>query len=60
MPPIINQMSFDCALARNRVKGDRCSSQNLVSRCHYHEQFATEEALLAAAEIYGVLTNSML
>jgi hypothetical protein len=53
-------MSFDCALARNRVEGDRCSSQNLVSRCHYYEQFTTEEALQAAAEIYGVLTNSML
>lgn len=53
-------MSFDCALARNRVEGDRCSSQNLVSRCHYYEQFTTEEALQTAAEIYGILTNSML
>ena len=43
-----------------RVDGDRCSTQSLVTRCHYYEQFSTEEALLAAAESYGGLTDSAL
>jgi hypothetical protein len=53
-------MSFDYALAHNRVEGERCSSQNLVSRCRYYEQYTTEEAMLAAAESYGGLTDSSL
>lgn len=43
-----------------RVEGDRCSTQSLVTRCRYYEQYTTEEALLAAAESYGGLTDSQL
>ena len=39
-----------------RVNGDRCSSQGIVTRCTYYEQFTTEEALQKAAESYGGLT----
>ena len=39
------------------VSGDRCSSQGLVTRCTYYQQFTTEEALQAAAESYGGLTE---
>ena len=39
-----------------RVNGDRCSSQRIVTRCTYYEQFTTEEALQKAAESYGGLT----
>ena len=39
-----------------RVNGDRCSSQRIVTRCTYYEQFTTEEALQKAAESYGELT----
>ncbi len=38
--------------------GDRrCSSQTLVTRCRYYEQYTTEEALQQAALSYGGLTN---
>ena len=40
-----------------RVEGGRCSSQSLVTRCRYYEQFTTEEALQEAAESYGGLTR---
>jgi hypothetical protein len=39
-----------------RMNGDRCSSQRIVTRCTYYEQFTTEEALQKAAESYGGLT----
>lgn len=39
-----------------RVDGERCSTQSLVTRCRYYEQYTTEEALLAAAATYGGLT----
>jgi hypothetical protein len=39
-----------------RVNGDRCSSQRIVTRCTYYEQFTTEEAMQKAAESYGGLT----
>ena len=35
----------------------RCSSQGLVTRCTYYQSFTTEEALQAAAESYGGLTD---
>ena len=38
------------------VRGGRCSSQGLVTRCVVYQQYATEEALQAAAESYGGLT----
>ena len=41
-----------------RVDGDRCSTQSLVTRCRYYEQYTSDEALLASAESYGGLTDS--
>ena len=38
------------------VRGQKCSSQGLVTRCTFYQQFTTEEALLTAAESYGGLT----
>ena len=38
-----------------RVNGERCSSQGIVTRCTYYEQFTTEEALQTAAKSYGGL-----
>lgn len=35
----------------------RCSSQGLVTRCTYYQQYTTEEALQAAAASYGGLTE---
>ncbi len=43
-----------------RVNGKRCSSQGIVTRCTYFEQFTTEEAYLSAAETYGGLTRERL
>ena len=40
-----------------RVNGGLCSSQGIVTRCTYYEQFTTEEALQKAAESYGGLTK---
>lgn len=39
------------------VKGERCSSQTLVTRCTLYEKYMTDEALKAAADSYGGLTN---
>ena len=39
------------------VKGERCSSQALVTRCTLYEKYMTDEALEAAADSYGGLTN---
>lgn len=39
------------------VRGPKCSSQGVVTRCTYYQQFTTEEALLNAAESYGGLTS---
>lgn len=39
------------------VRGPKCSSQGVVTRCTYYQQFTTEEALLTAAESYGGLTS---
>ena len=44
-----------CALVR--VNGELCSSQGIVTRCTYYEQFTTEEALPKAAQSYGGLTK---
>lgn len=38
-----------------RVNGDRCSSQTVVTRCTYYQQFTTEEAMQDAIESYGGL-----
>ena len=38
-----------------RVMGKNCSTQSIVTRCKYYEQFITEEALEAAAKSYGGL-----
>ncbi len=40
-----------------RVNGDRCSTQTIVTRCTYYQQFTTDEALQAAAKSYGGLTD---
>ena len=37
------------------IIGQRCSSQGIVTRCTYYEQFTTEEALQNAAKSYGGL-----
>ena len=41
-----------------RVDGERCSTQSLVTRCRYYEQYTTVEALQEAAESYGGLTDA--
>ncbi len=41
------------------IRGEKCSSQQVVTRCSYYQQFTTEEALLAAAESYGGLTREV-
>ena len=38
-----------------RVMGKNCSTQSIVTRCKYYEQFTTEEALEIAAKSYGGL-----
>lgn len=38
-----------------RMRGRYCSSQGIVTRCKYYEQFTTEEALQEAAKTYGGL-----
>ena len=38
-----------------RVMGKNCSSQGIVTRCTYYQQYTTEEALEAAAKSYGGL-----
>jgi len=40
-----------------RVHGDRCSSQNIVTRCRYYEAYTTEEAMKESAQSYGGLTK---
>lgn len=42
-----------------QIRGSRCSSQQVVTRCVYYRRFTTEEALLAAAESYGGLTREV-
>jgi hypothetical protein len=39
------------------MRGTKCSSQQVVTRCTYFEPFTTEEALLSAATSYGGLTE---
>lgn len=40
-----------------RVDGERCSTQAIVTRCTYYQQFTTDAALQAAAKSYGGLTE---
>lgn len=40
-----------------RVYRERCSTQTIVTRCTYYQQFTTEEALQEAAKSYGGLTK---
>jgi hypothetical protein len=40
------------------VKGERCSSQTIVTRCTVYERFTTHEAMMESAESYGGLTDS--
>ena len=37
--------------------GERCSTQSVLTNCKYYEQYTTAEALAAAAESYGGLTE---
>ncbi len=39
------------------IKGEQCSSQQLVSRCNLYERYTTDEAFMAAAASYGGLTK---
>lgn len=39
------------------TKGERCSSQTLVTQCTLYEKYTTPEAMEASAESYGGLTN---
>lgn len=41
------------------IRGTRCSSQQVVTRCTYYQPFTTEEALQAAAASYGGLTKEV-
>lgn len=40
------------------LRGQKCSSQQVVTRCTYYLPFTTEEALLSSAASYGGLTDS--
>lgn len=40
------------------VKGERCSSQTIVTCCTLYQQYTTDEALHAAAKSYGGLTGT--
>ncbi len=40
-----------------RVQGRNCSSQGIVTRCTYYEQYTTEEALQNAAKTYGGISE---
>lgn len=40
------------------VKGERCSTQTIVTRCTLYQQYTTEDALQVAAKSYGGLTES--
>ncbi len=40
-----------------RISGSQCSSQSVVTRCIFYQQYTTEEALQAAAQSYGGLTD---
>lgn len=46
-----------CGWALVHISGSRCSSQRVVTRSTYYQQFTTEEAFAAAAESYGGLTE---
>ena len=39
------------------IRGEKCSSQTVVTHCTLYEQYTTEEALMIAAESYGGLTE---
>ena len=39
------------------VKGERCSTQTIVTRCTLYEKYMTEKALHKAADSYGGLTG---
>lgn len=39
------------------VRGERCSSQAIVTRCTLYQQYTTEKALKKAANSYGGLTD---
>lgn len=39
------------------IKGDQCSTQQMVSNCNHYERYTTEEAFNAAAASYGGLTK---
>lgn len=38
-----------------RVMGKNCSTQSIVTRCNYYQQYTTEEAMEVAAKSYGGL-----
>ena len=40
-----------------RIKDGHASSQRVVTNCTYYKQYTTEEAILAAAQSYGGLTE---
>ena len=41
------------------LRGNKCSSQQVVTRCTYYRRFTTEAALKAAAKSYGGLTQEV-
>lgn len=41
-----------------RVVGDQCSTQTIMTRCTFYQQYTTEEALQTAAKSYGGLTRT--
>jgi hypothetical protein len=48
-----------CGWALVHIRDSRCSSQRVVTRCTYYQQFTTEEAFEVAAESYGGLTKEV-
>ena len=38
-----------------RVMGRNCSTQSIVTRCNYYQQYTSEEAMEVAAKSYGGL-----
>ena len=41
-----------------KVIDDRCSRQTIVTRCTLYQRYMTEDALEAAADSYGGLTDT--
>ena len=57
--PYLHKRHLTAGWALVRVRGERCSSQTVVTRCTHYNQFTTEEALREAAASYGGLMKDI-